>query len=117
MATSKLPESKDWIAGAYLYSGRRDPTWPASKSLVRKLQDLWETLPSSREKPSSSGLGYRGAFLRAPDKREWLAFSGDISLTRPAGSESRADPNREFERSLLNSAPAGVLPSDLRPLQ
>ena len=113
MATSKSPE-KNWIAGAYLYSGRRDPSWPVSKPLVRKLQDLWETLPSSREKPSPSGLGYRGAFLRSPDSREWLAFKGIVSLTTLSESESRADPSREFERSLLSSAPAGLLPPDLQ---
>jgi len=112
MATSK--SHKDWIAGAYIYSGRRDPSWPVSKSLVRKLQKLWETLPLSREKPSPSGLGYRGTFLRAPENREWLAFNGIVTLTASSGSESRADPNREFERSLLSSAPTGILPSDLQ---
>ena len=114
MATSKSPEKK-WIAGAYLYSGRRDPVWPASKSLVRKLQLLWKTLPSSREKPGTAGLGYRGAFLRAPTNREWFAFNGNVTLTTAAKSESREDPNREFERSLLDSAPAGILPPDFEP--
>lgn len=114
MATSKSPESKDWIAGVYLYSGRRDPTWPASKSLVSKLQELWETLPPSPENPVPSGLGYRGAFLRASNNREWLAFRGIVSLTAPSGSESRKDPNHQFERSLLNSAPNGILPPDLQ---
>src|SRR5215468_2042856 len=112
MATSK--SRKHWIAGAYIYSGRRDPTWPASKSLVRKLQQLWKTLPPSREKPGPPGLGYRGAFLRAPDNREWLAFNGNVILTTPASSESREDTNREFERCLLNSAPTGALPPGLR---
>src|SRR5215475_8924315 len=111
MATSK--SHKNWIAGAYIYSGRRDPTWPVSKTLVRKLQQLWETLPRSREKPRPSGLGYRGTFLRTPDDREWLAFSGIISLTTSSGSESRNDPDREFESALLCSAPSGVLPQDL----
>src|SRR5215470_18718550 len=112
MATSK--SRKHWIAGAYIYSGRRDPTWPASKFLVRKLQQLWKTLPPSREKLSPPGLGYRGAFLRAPDDREWLAFNGIVFLTTSASSESREDPNREFERSLLSPAPAAILPPDLR---
>ena len=114
MATSKSPETKDWIAGAYLYSGRRDPTWPVSKPLVRKLQELWERLPPSRRETGPASLGYRGAFLHSPDSREWLAFKGIVSLTTPSGSESRADPGLEFERSLLNSAPAGILPPDLQ---
>lgn len=114
MATSKSRENKNWIAGVYIYSGRRDPSWPASASLVRKLQDLWETLPPWPEKRDAAGLGYRGAFLRGPDRREWLAFKGTVSLTTSSGSESRADHNREFERSLLNSAPTDVLPPDLQ---
>jgi hypothetical protein len=112
MATSK--SRKQWIAGAYIYSGRRDPTWPASKFLVRKLQLLWETLPPSPEKPRPPGLGYRGAFLRAPDHREWLAFNGIVTLTDSSGPGSRKDHNREFERSILSSAPTGVLPPDLK---
>src|SRR5690242_10075226 len=113
MATSKSPEHKNWIAGAYIYSGRRDPTWPVSKSLVHNLEKLWETLPPSPEKPGRPRLGYRGTFLRSPDNREWLAFKGSVSLATSSGTESRADHNREFERLLLSSAPPRILPPDL----
>ncbi len=108
MATSKSREG--WIAGAFIYSGRRDPTWNLSKTVVWKLHRLWDATPPAREKPSPPGLGYRGVFLRAPDGREWTAFNGLVSLTTPGGTESRTDPAREFEKSLLASAPEGLLP-------
>jgi len=108
MATLKSHEG--WIAGAFIYSGRRDPTWNASKTAVRKLHRLWDAKQPAHEKPSPPGLGYRGVFLRAPDGREWTAFNGLVSLTTPAGTESRTDPTREFEKSLLASAPKGLLP-------
>lgn len=108
MATSRLPE--DWIAGIHIYSGRRDPSWPVSKTVVERLQEIWDAMPPVSEKPSPPGLGYRGAFLRAPDKREWLAFNGAVTLESPAAVESRRDLARKFENALLASAPKGLMP-------
>jgi hypothetical protein len=108
MATSKSREG--WIAGAFIYSGRRDPTWNVPKTVVRKLHRLWDATTPAREKPSPPRLGYRGVFLRAPDGREWTVFNGLVSLTTPDETESRTDPAREFEKSLLASAPEGLLP-------
>jgi hypothetical protein len=108
MATSK--SRKDWIAGVHIYSGRHDPSCPVSKAVVNRLQKIWDAMPPISEKPSPPGLGYRGAFLRAPDQREWLAFNGAVTLTSPAGVESRQDLARKFENALLASAPKGLLP-------
>lgn len=62
--------------------------------------------------PDLGGLGYRGACLRGPRDREWLAFKGIVSLRTPAGIEVRSDDARKFEKTLLFSAPAGVLPPE-----
>ena len=112
MATSKSGET--WIAGAFLYSGRPDPTWPVSAAAARALQKLWAALPPTAEQaPNPSRLGYRGAFLRDPLHREWIAFGRLVSLNTPAGIEVRADAERQFEKDLLASAPKGLLPTDL----
>jgi|SRR5581483_12379939 hypothetical protein len=112
MATSKLPEK--WIAGALIFSGRRDPTWEVSEAVVKRLQKLWGAMPpSSKGEASTSRLGYRGVFLRSPDGREWRVFDGAASLTGAGGIEVRTDAGREFEKTLLASAPTGLLPDPL----
>jgi len=112
MATSKSHET--WSAGALVYSGRPNPTWPVSKSVALQLQKLWDTLPPQpKPGPDPPGLGYRGAFLRGPGNREWAAFAGVVSLNTQDLFESRSDNAREFESALLASAPAGILPPKL----
>ncbi len=112
MATSKSPEV--WTAGALLYSGRRNPTWHVSTPVVRKLQKVWRTLPPEPEsRPAPAGLGYRGIFLRDPADCEWIAFDGSVSLKTHGQIQSRSDPTEEFERAVLASAPAGLLPPKL----
>ena len=105
-----------WIAGASLFSGRPDPTWPLDDELAGRLESLWAMLgPSEREAPAAPPLGYRGSFLRGPGGREWLAFGGVVTLIAGGRSISRADPDGRFERLLLDSAPEGTLPRPLRP--
>lgn len=109
MATSKSGEA--WIAGAFLYSGRPDPTWPVAAAAARRFEKLWSTLPASgKAAPDPPRLGYRGTFLRASLHREWIAFGGVVALKTPAGIELRADVESEFEKDLLASAPKGLLP-------
>src|SRR6266851_2398240 len=112
MATSKSPEQ--WTGGALVYSGRRDPTWRVSQLMARKLQQLWEAMPPEpKPGPGPTGLGYRGALLRGPGDREWIAFDGVVSLRTPAAVEVRSDAAREFEKTLLASAPEGLLPAEV----
>lgn len=116
MATSRSgKKERTWIAGVWIYSGRHDPTWSVPGRLVKKLQKLWESLPPAGEewKPPSGGLGYRGSFLRGPGNREWAAFKGLVSLRTHMGMQVREDVTREFERTLISSAPRGVLPEGL----
>jgi len=80
-----------------------------------KLQGLWESLAASEEKyePRPGRLGYRGVVVKEPGHREWTAFNGTVSLTTPAGVEVRRDPARQFEKTLLSSAPKGLLPESM----
>jgi|SRR5271167_1713683 len=113
MGTSRSGKKNDaWVAGAFVYSGRSDPTWRISKRAAKKLHELWESLPASSEKyePRPGGLGYRGVFVKEPGGREWVAYNGLVSCTTPAGVEVRRDPATKFEKTLTSSAPKGLLP-------
>lgn len=116
MATSKSRNNAHhWIAGAYLYSGRRDPSWNVSERMVKQLMALWESLPTAGEQKEvrPGGLGYRGSFLRENDKQEWMAFNGLVSLRTGAVMQVRKDAARKFEKTVLSSAPEGLLPKGL----
>ena len=114
MVTSRSPEA-GWVAGAGLFSGRRDPVWSVTPSFARKLVHLWTALPATGEAmPDAPPLGYRGCFLRSPDGAEWRAYRGVVESRSDAGREVRLDRERAFERQLVGSAPPGLLPGDLR---
>lgn len=110
MGKDSLPAGM-WTAGALLYAGRPDPVWTLSTE-VESLIDRFNRLAVyAGDPPNPSRLGYRGVFLRAPDGRRWLAFNGVAWLE--SRSDIRRDESRRFERAVLDSAPAGVLPSQL----
>jgi hypothetical protein len=116
MAISKSGRKQQGLtAGAFLYSGRPDPVWKVSNSVVKKLLELWNSLPITHAKAEAHPgmLGYRGCFLRGPGNREWVAFNGLVSLRTPKGVETRKDVARELEKQLFSSAPPGLLPDDL----
>jgi len=107
MGTSRSPETGGWTAGASVYSGRRDPTWPIPVELGFRLERLWNQLPPwSGARPRPPPLGYRGCSLVAPDGREWTAFQELVIQA----VDARRDRDREFERLVIASAPPGILP-------
>jgi hypothetical protein len=107
MGTSRSPDDDRWVARAMLYSGRRDPTWAVPAELGLQLEQVWKRLPPwSGELPEPPPLGYRGCTLMSGDGRLWTAFKELVTQA----AEGRCDPSREFERSLIASAPDGVVP-------
>jgi hypothetical protein len=106
MATSRS-SSGGWTGGAFVFSGRPDPTWPLARG--EELAAHWDALgPWEGEPPEPPQLGYRGAFLVDDDTgREWTAYSGAVRL----GNDVRRDEPREIERAILAAAPPGVLPT------
>lgn len=107
MDTSTSADGDTWVAGALVFSGRRDPTWPVPVDLGRHLEQVWQGLPTwSGERPHPPPLGYHGCTLTSPDGRVWTAFRELVTQA----TDSRRDSEREFERSLIASAPPGVLP-------
>lgn len=116
MATSKSSDVGGiWTAGASLYSGRVDPTWEVKGDAARNLISCMEQLVPAGDAglPQPPGLGYRGSWLRAPDGREWRFFGGVVQASTAAGSISFQDPEKNCEREVLRTAPAGVLPPGL----
>src|SRR5437762_12415992 len=110
MGTSKSgSEATPWTGGASLFSGRPDPTWSVSGMIARRLEAIWEKLePSSDQPPAAPPLGYRGCFVRDPRGRAWYAYGGRVTLKTGDTSETRVDPDRQFEKTLLESAPPGA---------
>ena len=116
MATSKSTSKRAvWTVGVSVFSGRPDPVWEVRPSVGARLEKIWRGLPPAEiEPPPEPALGYRGSFLKGPRGRHWFVFGGVVSLRsarRPKSRpESRRDLIRKFERTLLASAPAGLLP-------
>ena len=117
MATSnsKDPSARQparWVGRASVFSGRPDPVWEVPDEVASGLIDLWSRLPAEpRPRSEPGGLGYRFSALSSSDRqRRWVAFGGVVRYESPVGSELRRDEGGEFERRLLGSAPAGLLP-------
>jgi hypothetical protein len=114
MATSRSTSESGWIAGAFVFSGRPDPTWPISSDMAAELVAIWESLvPSDDTAPTVPALGYRGCFVSDPASRTWTAFHELVTLSSETGSATRRDDDRRFERTVLASAPGGTLPATL----
>jgi hypothetical protein len=106
MATSRSTSEGGWIAGALVFSGRPDPTWPIPPDVAADLVAIWDSLPPTDATESPPALGYRGCYARDPEGRMWTAYH---ELVTHSG-ERRRDNERRFERTVLLSAPTGVLP-------
>ncbi len=108
-------QSAPWVGRVSVFSGRPDPEWEVPDEMASHLMELWRRMPPEpvvRSEPG--GLGYRFASLSSRDGQRWLAFGGVVRRVSPEGSELRRDEGGEFERLLLASAPAGILPPLMR---
>jgi hypothetical protein len=60
--------------------------------------------------PERPPLGFRGSFLSDGGGREWSTHGDIVVLETAEDRECRRDPKGDFERLLIESAPAGTLP-------
>lgn len=106
---------RDCVGTALVFSGRPDPEWRVPALAVRQLRTVWSTLAAGAAAlPAVPPLGYRGVVMRCRSGDAWHASHGVVAHTPSSGAaEYRADPERTFERLLLSTAPAGVLPPQL----
>ncbi len=101
---------EDWVGGVRLFTSRPDPKWVIMRGIVPRFLSVWDALEHwEGEPPTPSPGGYRGGFLRAAD-REWFVYLDFVVLKSARGQEFRRDRQRAFERLLLLSAPAGMIP-------
>ena len=110
MRPNRSPTFVDaWSAGAAVFSGRPDPTWPVDPAVGEDIARLAGALPRTHETETleKPALGYRGVWLRAPDGREWRAGVGVVAI----GDDNRSDVDRTIERAILATAPRGLLPA------
>jgi len=104
-----MTDGATWRVGALLYSGRPDPSWTvAPRHAAAWVQAFNDLMPALSPIPNQARLGYRGAWLQSSDGRRWNAFM----LIAWHSNDGRADVGRALERKLIESAPAGVLPSE-----
>jgi hypothetical protein len=107
MGTSR---SSEWTATALVFSGRANPKWKVPPGPLARLLALWSEMMPGGRRVSPAALGYRGLALSAPDNRRWTAYGGSVTLVDDSGSETRLDPDQQWERVLLGTAPPGLLP-------
>ena len=102
----------NWVAGASVFSGLPDPTWPISDELGEQLERLWESLPVAKDEAVAQPppLGYRGCFVVSPDGRRRTAYRQAVRLEERTRTQTRFDRRRDFEAQVLLSAPEGTLP-------
>jgi len=107
---SKSNDAAGATATALLYSGRPDPTWRLSERQLRQLVQIWDALrPSSVPPLRAPPLGYRGCVVRSKTRRHWTAYGGVVayaSANLPV--ELRVDDARQFESTVLATAPASL---------
>jgi hypothetical protein len=93
-----------------VFSGRPNPTWRVPVETARKLERLWQRLePSEAAFPAAPLLGYRGCTLDCGTKGRWQSYGGVVA----SGDIHKYDPERKFERLLIGSAPANLLPQEI----
>jgi hypothetical protein len=103
------------VVTASLYSGRPDPEWAIDEAPLEALRRIWDGLAArATGPPQPPPLGYRGCSLRCASGDLWLAYGGVATHRRGnRPPEHRSDRGRRFEKALLETAPAGVLPAEL----
>jgi hypothetical protein len=108
MGTSR---SNNWSACALVFSGRPSPKWSLASTDALRLIALWSALPATDSAaPRTPKLGYAGCVLEDGAGTEWRAHDGLAVSTSGTTIEMRTDAGRRFERAILATAPADLLP-------
>jgi hypothetical protein len=111
------PEARAWID---VFSGRPAPEWTLTPAETDGLLSLLETLsPQVGGPPPPAGLGYRGVVvtIRSGAGLSTLRASGGVVAPDQGGGASLADPGREVERYLWESARRHVAPDVIEAIE
>lgn len=107
--------NQEWLCKANLEFEEKQPTWKLEKTKASKLLALWNSLRTTLE-PSNikpAYIGYGGTYLKSSDNSEWHIFNNTVTRRNNNTLETRIDKNRFFEKTILKSAPSGILPDAL----
>ncbi|MEO8450507.1 MAG: hypothetical protein ABI647_11980 [Gemmatimonadota bacterium] len=104
------------VAHALVFSGRRDPSWMIDEAIGTELVRIWEGLdPVPIAASLIDQLGYRGVVVDGLAGARFLATGGTVTETRAGARRTRADPERRFERRVLDAGPPGLIDRASRP--
>ena len=119
MGTSSSSSAHEWIAGAFVFSGRTNPSWRLDEPRAAELMRIWDELrPADAARANHDAdrpVGYDGCYATNSAGDRWIARDAHVSQHAGTSSKHRDDPQRRFERALLRSAPEGLLPPNLCP--
>jgi hypothetical protein len=112
---NKSKSQNGWVCKAELDFEEKQPSWKLETNKASKLLDIWNTLKTSLEPSNrkSAYLGYGGTYLKSSDNSEWHIFNKTVTRVNNNTIEVRFDKNRYFEKTILKSAPSGILPDAL----
>ena len=115
MTQEENKNKTDWLCKAELEFEDKQPVWKLEKSKASKLLGIWNNLKTSLETSSrkSAYIGYGGTYLNSSDNSEWHRFNRTVTRVNNNTIEVRYDKNRSFEKTILKSAPSGILPDAL----
>jgi len=111
----KNRKEQEWLCKAKLDFEESQPVWKLEKTRVSKLLDIWKSLKTTLDSPykKPAYIGYQGTYLKSSDNSEWHIFNNTVTRHSNNTLETRIDRNRYFEKTILKSAPNGVLPDAL----
>ena len=103
-----------WTCTAKLEMNETDPAWKLEHKTAVKILKLWDNLKSYINTPpkSSAFLGYKGTYLKSKEA-VWYSFGNTVVRMKDNIVESRQDKERRFEKTLLSTAPKGLIPETL----
>lgn len=103
MATSK--SNNKWKCKVCVFSGRPDPVWQPTESVVVQLLDLMENAPLARlPYQVPQGLGFRGLCLFSND-RMITAYNGYLYISDGSKHIVKTDINQQFFMYFLEQLP------------
>jgi hypothetical protein len=110
MDTSKSSKKrKEWVVEIKLYSGRPDPSWIADDSLIKQLQEIWDSLePWDGEHPFIPPLGYKGYSLKQDDESAWEVYQNYVVRSSKGRRMYRKDKEKRCEKLLAGTMPKGI---------
>ena len=105
----------EWVCKAKLEFEEQQPVWKLENNRASKLIEIWNSLKTTLEpsKNKSGYLGYGGTYLKSADNSEWHIFDNTVTRVYDNTIETRVDQKRYFEKTILKSAPSGILPDAL----